>query len=37
MNSARRVTGQGQLASLALILYVLESVAPRPMPKMKLG
>jgi heptaprenyl diphosphate synthase len=37
MNSARRVTGQGLLASLALILYVLESVAPRPLPWMKLG
>ena len=35
--SARGVTGLGLLASLALILYVLESVAPRPLPWMKLG
>ena len=35
--SARNVTGLGLLASLALILYILESVAPRPLPWMKLG
>ena len=37
IGSAKGVTGRGLLASLALVLYVLESVAPRPLPWMKLG
>ena len=34
---ARRITRLGLLASAGLILYVLESLAPRPLPWMKLG
>ena len=37
MDSARGVARLGMLASLAVILYVLEFLAPRPLPWMKLG
>jgi len=35
--SARDLTRLGLLGSVALVLFVLESLAPRPLPWMKLG